>query len=107
MKIDISKMVEIQGMMKTKSNKYITILGFNPDDPFINDSFVLETLINRSSEQLETDIENLFWVIDCFGFKSLKIRKSNIATERDLSDLEIENRLATMQGFFWGITYPR
>lgn len=94
-------------MMKTKSNKYITILEFNPNDPFINDSFVLEALINRCSEQLETKIKNLFWVVDCFGFKSLKIRKSKIAIESDLSDLEIENRLATMQGFFCGITYPR
>jgi len=91
----------------TKCNKFVTILEFNPDDPFINDAFVLETLLDRSSEQLETDKENLFWVIDCYGFKALKIRKSNIGSECDLSDLEIDKRLATMYGFFWGITYSR
>lgn len=88
-------------------SKYITLFEFNPDDPFINNQSILDILLNRSSEQLECENEDLFWVIDCHGFRALKVRKQNIGSVKRLSRAEIDNRIAGLQGFFWGLTYQK
>ncbi len=98
--------------MKTRTSgfdscQYVTILEFHPDDPSINDAAMLEVLFNRAAEQLETKKFHLFWLIDHCGFRSLKIKRSNIGIDMKLSKLEVEKRLSTMHGFFWGITYPK
>ena len=87
--------------------KYIMLFEFDPGDPFINDQYILDVLLDRSSEQLECEREDLFWVIDCHGFRALKVRKQNIGSVKRLSRAEIDNRIASIQGFFWGLTYQK
>jgi len=71
-----------------------------------DDIETLNLLKIQSSESLQTDKSNLFWV-ERDGYKFLMIKQENLHEVFKNSQADLDATLLWLSGFFWGISYSK